>query len=81
MSETDYRIASATQLVITLVSVTYKPRQPKKCIRKCAIGAHSDHPAHAQNIILAFALHSYILTYPTFLLADSEGPDQTAWMR
>ena len=29
----------------------------------------------------AFALHSYILCCPMILLADSEGPDQTARMR
>ena len=46
-----------------------------------AKNAHSDHPAHAQSIIRAFALHSYILKYPMILLADSEGPDQTARMR
>ena len=34
-----------------------------------------------QNIILAFAFDSYILYYPITLLADNEGPDQTAWMR
>ena len=28
-----------------------------------------------------FTLHSYILWYPMILLADSDGPDQTAWMR
>ena len=30
------------------------------------------------NIIRAFALHSYILTYRMILLADTEGPDQCA---
>ena len=40
--------------------------------------ANSDHSAHAQSIIRAFALHSYILKYPMILFADSEGPDQTA---
>ena len=34
--------------------------------------------AHAQNIIRVFALNTYILYYPMTLLADSEGPDQTA---
>ena len=43
--------------------------------------ADSDHPAHAQSIIHASALDSYILQYPMILLADSEGPDQTARMR
>ena len=42
---------------------------------------HIDHPAHVQIIIQAFALHSCILQYPMILLADSEGPDQSARMR
>ena len=32
------------------------------------------------SFISSFALHSYILSYPMILLADSEGPDQTVWM-
>ena len=36
---------------------------------------------HAQCIIRAFALHSYILSYPMILFADSEGYCQTARMR
>ena len=39
--------------------------------------AQSDHPAHAQSIIRAFAFHSYIHKYPMILLADSEGPAQS----
>ena len=35
----------------------------------------------AQNLIWAFALHSYMPQYRMSLLADSEGPDQTARMR
>ena len=31
--------------------------------------------ADVQSIILAFALHLYILQYPIILLVDSEGPD------
>ena len=38
----------------------------------------SDHPAHAQSIIRAFALHKYILLYAMNLLKDSEGPVKTA---
>ena len=55
------------------------PRHAKTCsgIAKCA---DSDHTAHAQCIIRAFALHSYIL-YQMIRLVDSEGPDQTARMR
>ena len=37
------------------------PRQAKKCLRTCAKCAHSDHPAHAQNIIRVFAFHPHIL--------------------
>ena len=33
---------------------------------------------HGKSVILAFALHSYILYYPRILLLDSEGPDQMA---
>ena len=47
-------------------------------MRKCA---DSDHLAHTQSIILAFSLYSYGLKYPMILLADSEGPDQSVWMR
>ena len=40
---------------------------------------------HAQNvqiqIIWVFAIHLYILQYRMILLADSEGPDQTARLR
>ena len=32
----------------------------------------------SRNIIRVFVLHSYSLLYPINLLADSEGPDQTA---
>ena len=38
----------------------------------------SDHSAHKQSIIRAFALHSYILQYTIIPLADSEGPYPTA---
>ena len=34
---------------------------------------------HVQSVIQAFALHSYILLYQMILLADSKGPDRTAW--
>ena len=39
------------------------------------------HPTHAQSLIRAFAVYWYILSCPMILLADSEGPDQTARMR
>ena len=39
------------------------------------------HPAHAQNRIRTFAHHWRIWQCLTILLADSEGPDQTARMR
>ena len=55
-----------------------RPRQAKKCLRISAKCAKSHHPVQAQSIIRAFALHSYILSYPVILVADSEGPDQTA---
>ena len=39
------------------------------------------HPTHAQTLIRGVSLHLYILECPMILLADSEGPDQTARMR
>ena len=39
------------------------------------------HPTHAQSLIGSFALHWYIIQCLNILLADSEGPDQTARMR
>ena len=56
----------------------YRPRQAKKCLRICAKRTDSDHSAHALSIIGAFSLHINILEYPMFLLANSEGSDQTA---
>ena len=53
----------------------------KKCLQTCAKCADSDHPATAQSIIRAFALHSYSVWYPIMLLADTKSPDQTARMR
>ena len=55
-------------------------RQAKICLRACAKCAES-HPAHAQRLIRAFALHWSSLWCPMILFADSEGPDQTARMR
>ena len=52
----------------------------EKWLLACAKRADSDHPAHAQSIIQAFALCSYILWYPIILLVYSEGLDQTAQM-
>ena len=50
----------------------------KKCLRACAKCADSDHSAHAQSLIRAFALHCNILRYSMILFLDCEGPDQTA---
>ena len=59
----------------------FEPRQAKKCLRTCTKCADSVHPAHAQSNTRPFAVHSCILPYPMILIADSEGPDQTARMR
>ena len=59
----------------------YGPRQAIKCLRTCAKCTDSDHPAHAQTNMRTIALHSYILLYPKIILANREGPDQTARMR
>ena len=56
------------------------PRQAKNCLRTRAKCAGSDHPVYAQSINRAFC-HSYFLQFPMILLADSEGPDQTAHVR
>ena len=53
----------------------------KMCLPTCSKCTDSDNTAQAQRIIRAFALHSCILQYPTILLADSGGPDQTARIR
>ena len=45
------------------------------------MGRYAYHTAHAQSIIRACTLRSYILQYSMILLVDSEGPDQTARMR
>ena len=37
--------------------------------------------AYTKIIIKAFAFHSYMYILGDYLLADSEGPDQPAWMR
>ena len=60
-----------TPLLLTELS---GPRQVENSLRTCAKCTYSDYRAHAQSIIRAFALHSYIL-YPTFLIVDSESPD------
>ena len=49
------------------------------CLRTCA--AWTNHHAHAQSLIRAFALHRYILQYLMIMWADSESPDQTAHLR
>ena len=53
----------------------------KSALRACAICGYSYHPAHAQSLIRAFALHWIFLQYLMILFADSEGPDQTAHPR
>ena len=50
-----------TVYIYTKAGSSYMGRQAKKCLWTCAKCAESDHPAHAQNIIRAFAIHSYIL--------------------
>ena len=60
--------------------LSFKWAASKTCLRICAKCIFSDHPVYAQNIIRAFALHSYILLHPIILLANSEDPDQTAQM-
>ena len=50
-------------------------------MRKNAIKHAQNVRIHAQSISHAFALCLYIQYYPMVLLADSEGPDQTARMR
>ena len=41
--------------------------QAKKCLRKCAKRFDSDHTAHTQSIIRAFAFNTYILLYSFYL--------------
>ena len=53
----------------------------EKCLQTRVKYADSDHPTHAQSIIQAFALRSYILYYSKILLVESECPEQTARMR
>ena len=55
----------------------YGPRQAKMCLRTGAKCADSDHPAHTQSNIRAFALHSYILWYPMILIQDNEDNNPT----
>ena len=64
--------------LLFLIRVSVSPRQAKKCLRINANCADLDHPAHAQSIIRAFALHSYILQYLMILFADRECPDAHA---
>ena len=66
--------------------ILYGPHQAKKYLQTCTKCprtkcADSNHHAHAQSIIQAFALPSYILKYLTIMLVDSEGTDQTVQMR
>ena len=56
---------------------TNGPRKALMCLPTCAKCTDSDHPAHAQSITWAIALHSYILSCPMILLVDTEGPDQS----
>ena len=53
----------------------------KKCLQTCAKCADSHQPGHEQSRIRPFSPHWSILYYPVILLADREGPDQTARMR
>ena len=69
---------SCTIIKLRIKTSRVKRKRAFEYGQKCA---DSDHPAHAQSIIQVFVLHSYILLYPMILLADSEGPDQTALMR
>ena len=46
---------------IYVLHIISGPCQAKKCLRTCAQFAHEDHPAHAQSIIRAFALHWNLL--------------------
>ena len=43
--------------------MAFRPHQAKTYLRTCAKCAGSDHLAHAQRIIRAFAIHSQILLY------------------
>ena len=65
-----------TPLFLTIFGMC-QAKQYRQTFAKCT---DLDHPAYAQSIIWAFALHSYILKYPMILLVDSQGPDQTARM-
>ena len=73
-----YQVSTENHLLSLWI---YGPRQAKKRLRTCAKCTDSDHPAHAQNAIRAFSLHTCILLHPMNLLADSEGLDQLARMR
>ena len=60
---------------------TNGPRRAKKFLQTCTNCADLDLPAHAQSFNRNFALRLYILYEAMILLADNEGPDQTARMR
>ena len=47
------------------LSASNWPREAKK-VSSNMRSAHSDHPAHGQSMIRAFALHSYILFFANF---------------
>ena len=56
-------------------------RAKRKCVFEHAQNEQiQSHPTHAQSIIWTFAFHWYIHWCLMFLLADSEGPDQTVRM-
>ena len=58
------RLTEALQMRVHMFSWRNKKNgscQEKRCLRICAKCADSDHPAHTQSIIRAFALHSYFL--------------------
>ena len=80
-SESEHFAHAGRNSFAWLVPFTFGACQTKKCLRTYTKCAASDHPAHAQSIIRAFAIHSYIQFYSMILTADSEGSDQTAHPR
>ena len=60
----------------------FRPSQAKKCLRVCAQCADLHHPAHVQKTHpgICFPFKDSILVASNDF-ADSQGPDQTAWVR
>ena len=83
-----YQLAPILNLIWTIADriwrnglfwyVTINFTQVITCPRIWAKCADSHDTAHVQSLNRAFALHWYILLCQIILLADSEGPDQTA---